>query len=488
MVRALEKQLKSPTTMGQNLFEKVWDAHKVRTLSNGQTQLFIGTHLIHEVTSPQAFGMLRDKGLKLAFPDRTFATVDHIVPTDQREEPFSDPLADGMIKELRRNADEFGVTYFDIASGKQGIVHVVGPEQGITQPGMTIACGDSHTATHGAFGAIAFGIGTTQVRDVLATQTMALSKLQVRRINVNGKLPPGVYAKDVILHIIKLLGAGGGKGFAYEYGGEVFDNMSMEERMTVCNMSIEGGARCGYVNPDEKTFEYLKGRPYAPSEENWDEAVKTWASYASDPDCQYDDVVEIDASEIAPSVTWGISPDQGSFINELIPTFDGMNDAETASLKEALDYMQLKPGTAVAGIPVDVCFVGSCTNGRVSDFREVAHFIKGTKVADGVKALAVPGSQIVDQLCRQEGIDKVFEEAGWEWREAGCSMCLAMNPDKLIGDQLCASSSNRNFKGRQGSPTGRTILMSPVMVAAAAITGKVSDARKVFGIEPMLLA
>ncbi|MEM1296838.1 MAG: 3-isopropylmalate dehydratase large subunit, partial [Verrucomicrobiota bacterium] len=421
-------------------------------------------------------------------PDRTFATVDHIVPTDQREEPFSDPLADGMIKELRKNADEFGVTYFDIASGKQGIVHVVGPEQGITQPGMTIACGDSHTATHGAFGAIAFGIGTTQVRDVLATQTMALSKLQVRRINVNGELPPGVYAKDVILHIIKLLGAGGGKGFAYEYGGEVFDNMSMEERMTVCNMSIEGGARCGYVNPDEKTFEYLKGRPYSPSKEDWDAAVETWKGFASDPDCQFDDVVDIEASEIEPSVTWGISPDQGSFINDLIPTFDGLNEAEAASLKEALDYMKLKPGTAVAGIPVDVCFVGSCTNGRLSDFREVANFIKGTTVADGVKALAVPGSQIVDHVCRKEGIDKVFEEAGWEWREAGCSMCLAMNPDKLIGDELCASSSNRNFKGRQGSPTGRTILMSPVMVAAAAITGKVSDARQVFVIEPMLLA
>ncbi len=474
--------------MGQNLFEKVWDAHTVRTLSNGQTQLFIGTHLIHEVTSPQAFGMLRDLGVKVAYPSRTFATVDHIVPTDQREEPFSDPLADAMIKELRKNADEFDVTYFDIASGKQGIVHVVGPEQGITQPGMTIACGDSHTATHGAFGAIAFGIGTTQVRDVLATQTMALSKLQVRRINVNGKLHPGVYAKDVILHIIKLLGAGGGKGFAYEYGGEVFDNMSMEERMTVCNMSIEGGARCGYINPDEKTFEYLKGRPYAPQGAEWDTAVEIWKNVASDPDCSYDDVVEIDAAEIAPSVTWGISPDQGAFIDETIPTFAGLNDAETASLKEALDYMKLAPGTAVAGIPVNVCFVGSCTNGRVSDFREVAKFIKGSQVADGVKALAVPGSQIVDQLCRKEGIDKIFEEAGWEWREAGCSMCLAMNPDKLIGDQLCASSSNRNFKGRQGSPTGRTILMSPVMVAAAAVTGKVSDARKVFGMTPMLLA
>ncbi len=474
--------------MAQNLFEKVWDAHAVRTLSNGQTQLFIGAHLIHEVTSPQAFGMLRDLGLKVPYPERTFATVDHIVPTDQREEPFSDPLADAMIKELRKNTEEFGITYFDLESGKQGIVHVVGPEEGITQPGMTIACGDSHTATHGAFGAIAFGIGTTQVRDVLATQTMALSKMKVRRINVNGKLAPGVYAKDVILHIIKLLGAGGGKGFAYEYGGEVFDNMSMEERMTVCNMSIEGGARCGYVNPDEKTFAYLEGRPYAPIGGDWQAAVERWKAMASDSGCSYDDVVEIDAAEIAPSVTWGISPDQGAFVDDLIPDFDGLDDAGRTSLREALDYMQLNPGTPIAGIPVDVCFIGSCTNGRLSDFREVAGHIKGTKVADGVKALAVPGSQIVDKLCREEGIDRIFAEAGWEWREAGCSMCLAMNPDQLIGDQLCASSSNRNFKGRQGSPTGRTILMSPVMVAAAAVTGAVSDARKVFGLTPMLLA
>jgi len=466
--------------MGKNLFEKVWEAHAVRPLANGQTQLLIGTHLIHEVTSPQAFGMLRDLGLKVRFPHRTFATVDHIVPTDQRQEPFSDPLADAMIKELRRNAEEFGITYFDLASGRQGIVHVVGPEQGITQPGTTIACGDSHTATHGAFGAIAFGIGTTQVRDVLATQTMALSKLKVRRIDVDGTLLPGVYAKDVILHIIKSLGAKGGIGYAYEYGGSVFDAMSMEERMTVCNMSIEGGARCGYVNPDAKTFDYLKGRPHAPGPQDWDDAVARWKSFASDPDCAYDDRVRIRAEDIAPSVTWGISPDQGAFIDESIPTFDGLDEAGTASLREALEYMKLAPGTPVKGIPVDVCFIGSCTNGRLSDFREVASRIRGTKVAPGVTALAVPGSQIVDRLCRQEGIDQIFRDAGWEWREAGCSMCLAMNPDKLVGDQLCASSSNRNFKGRQGSQTGRTILMSPIMVAAAAIQGKVADAREVF--------
>ena len=467
----------------KNLFEKVWELHAVRELSNGQTQLLIGTHLIHEVTSPQAFGMLRDLGLNVKYPQRTFATVDHIVPTNQRVEPFSDLLAQEMIDALRGNCREFGIAFFDIGSGGQGVVHVVGPEQGITQPGSTIACGDSHTATHGAFGAIAFGIGTTQIRDVLATQTIAMSKLKVRRINVGGKLQPGVYAKDVALHIIKLLGAKGGIGFAYEYGGSLFDNMSIEERMTVCNMSIEGGARCGYVNPDEKTFQYLKGRPYSPKGEAWDAAVEEWKLLASDPDCHYDDVVDIRAEDIAPSVTWGISPDQGIFVNENIPSVDEIDDPEARkSIEEALEYMKLKGGSSIAGTKVDVCFIGSCTNGRLSDFRETARLLKGHQVADGVKAIAVPGSEIVDHLCRREGIDEVFREAGFEWRGAGCSMCLAMNPDKLVGDQLCASSSNRNFKGRQGSPTGRTILMSPVMVAAAAVRGCVSDAREVFSL------
>ena len=469
--------------MAKNLFQKVWDAHAVRELSNGQTQLLIGTHLIHEVTSPQAFGMLRDLGIKVKYPERTFATVDHIVPTDQREEPFSDPLADAMIKELAKNAEEFGVTYFDLGSGKQGVVHVVGPEQGITQPGTTIACGDSHTATHGAFGAIAFGIGTTQVRDVLATQTMSLGKLKVRRINVEGQLKPGVCAKDVALHIIGLLGAKGGIGYAYEYGGSLFDSFSMEERMTVCNMSIEGGARCGYVNPDQKTFDYLKGRPYSPSDENWDEAVEKWKSFASDSDCEYDDTVNISAEDIAPTVTWGVSPDQGFSIEGLIPDPKvEENENDRLSIQEAIDYMKLEPGNPIKGTKIDVAFLGSCTNGRLSDFREVAKFLKGHKVSEGVKAIAVPGSQIVDLMAKKEGIDKIFSEAGFEWRGAGCSMCLAMNPDKLVGDQLCASSSNRNFKGRQGSPTGRTVLMSPVMVAAAAVNGHISDAREVFSL------
>jgi 3-isopropylmalate/(R)-2-methylmalate dehydratase large subunit len=469
--------------MGKTLFAKVWESHVTGTLANGQTQLLIDTHLVHEVTSPQAFGMLRDLNLKVAYPHRTFATVDHIVPTDVQTEPFADPLAAEMIKELRKNAVEFGITYFDLSSGKQGIVHVVGPEQGITQPGTTIACGDSHTATHGAFGAIAFGIGTTQVRDILATQTMALSKMKVRRINVDGQLRPGVYAKDVILHIIRLLGANGGIGYAYEYGGSLFDAMSMEERMTVCNMSIEGGARCGYVNPDEKTFEYLKGRPYSPKGAEWDATVEKWRAVASDKDAVYDDVVNIKAEDVPPTVTWGTSPDQGISVTENVPTLESAaTDAQRVSIQDALAYMKLPAGKPIKGTKIDVAFIGSCTNGRLSDFREVAKFIKGRKVAAGVKAIAVPGSQIVDVLARQEGLDKVFSEAGFEWRGAGCSMCLAMNPDKLVGDQLCASSSNRNFKGRQGSPTGRTVLMSPVMVAAAALTGSIADAREVFAI------
>ena len=469
--------------MRKSLFEKVWEAHSVRTLANGQTQLLIGTHLIHEVTSPQAFGMLQDKGLPVKYPHRTFATVDHIVPTDEAVEPYSDPLAQGMIEELRKNCAENKITFFDTGTGKQGVVHIVGPEQGITQPGTTIACGDSHTATHGAFGAIAFGIGTSQVRDVLATQTIALGKLKVRRINVDGKLQPGVYAKDVILHIIRQLGTQGGTGYAYEYGGATFDNMTMEERMTVCNMSIEGGARVGYVNPDETTFEYLKGRPYSPDGEAWDVAVENWSTFASDAGCAYEDVVNIDAREIPPTVTWGINPGQGVGIDENIPSIeDGFTQSERESMDEALRYMKFEGGTPVKGKKIDVAFIGSCTNGRLSDLQEVARHVKGHKVAENVQGIVVPGSQVVASIAVRLGLDKVFIEAGFEWRGAGCSMCLAMNPDKLSGDQLCASSSNRNFKGRQGSPTGRTMLMSPLMVAAAAVTGEVSDAREVFGV------
>jgi 3-isopropylmalate/(R)-2-methylmalate dehydratase large subunit len=464
----------------QNLFEKVWDAHAVGELQNGQTQLFVGRHLIHEVTSPQAFGMLREKNLPVRYPERTFATVDHIVPTNETQEPYSDPLADAMIKDLRKNCDDFGVTFFDTDTGKQGIVHVVGPEQGLTQPGMTIACGDSHTSTHGAFGAIAFGIGTSQVRDLLATQTMALGKLKVRRIEVNGTLNAGIYAKDVILHIIKLLGVNGGTGYAYEYAGDVFDAFSMEERMTACNMSIEGGARAGYVNPDAKTYAYLKGRPYSPRNNDWDDAVSKWESFRSDEGCHYDDLVKIDAADIGPTVTWGINPSQAIGIDESIPDPTLFEIEDRASIEEAIEYMKISPGAPIKGTAIDVAFIGSCTNGRISDLEEVASQLNGHKVKEGIKAIVVPGSQVVSKLAEEKGLDKIFRDAGFECRFAGCSMCLAMNPDKLIGDQLCASSSNRNFKGRQGSPTGRTMLMSPTMVAAAAITGVITDSREVF--------
>lgn len=460
------------------LFDKVWDAHTVGVLPSGQTQLFIGLHLIHEVTSPQAFAMLRERGLTVMFPDRTVATVDHIVPTDNQARPLADDLAEEMMQSLEQNVQEYHIRFYNVGSGNQGIVHVIAPEQGLTQPGMTIACGDSHTSTHGAFGAIAFGIGTSQVRDVLASQTLALAKLKVRRVQVNGALKPGVYAKDVILHIIRKLGVKGGVGYAYEFAGTTFEQMSMEERMTVCNMSIEGGARCGYINPDQVTFDYIQGRDFAPQGSAWDQAVAWWRSIASDTDAQYDDVVVFDAAEIAPTVTWGITPGQGIAIDEMVPTPDQMPAEERAIAAEAYQYMDLQPGHPIQGVPVDVCFVGSCTNGRISDLREAAKFAQGRHVAAGVKAFIVPGSERVKQQAESEGLDKIFLEAGFEWREAGCSMCLAMNPDKLQGRQLSASSSNRNFKGRQGSASGRTLLMSPAMVVAAAVTGQVTDVRQ----------
>ncbi len=462
----------------RTLFDKVWHSHTVKILPSGQTQLFIGLHLVHEVTSPQAFAMLRERGLKVLYPDRTVATVDHIVPTENQARPFVDTLAEEMIKALETNAQESGIRFYNIGSGSQGIVHVIAPEQGLTQPGMTVACGDSHTSTHGAFGAIAFGIGTSQVRDVLASQTLALSKLKVRKIEVNGELPPGVYAKDVILHIIRKLGVQGGVGYAYEYGGTTIEAMSMEERMTVCNMSIEGGARCGYINPDAVTFEYLQGRDFAPQGADWDNAVAWWKSMRSDADAIYDDVVVFSAGEIEPTITWGITPGQGIGVNEVIPIPETLPESDRSLAQEAYQYMQLTPGTPIKGMKINVCFVGSCTNGRISDLREAAKFAQGRHVAEGVKAFIVPGSERVKVQAEAEGLDKIFQEAGFEWREAGCSMCLAMNPDKLHGDQISASSSNRNFKGRQGSSTGRTLLMSPAMVIAAAINGQVSDVRE----------
>jgi 3-isopropylmalate/(R)-2-methylmalate dehydratase large subunit len=466
--------------MGKSLFQKVWEAHTVRTLPDGRTQLFIGLHLIHEVTTPQAFGMMRDLGLKVAHPERTFATLDHIIPTDTRLRPFKDDLAEQMSLALAESCRQFGIKYFDEHSGVQGIVHVVGPEQGLTQPGMTICCGDSHTSTHGALGAVAFGIGTSQVRDVLSTQTLAMAPLKVRRIRVTGKLGAGVYAKDVILHVIRKLGVNGGTGFAYEYAGDTIERMSMDERMTLCNMSIEGGARVGYVNPDETTFAYLEGRPYAPKAQDWDKAVSYWKSIASDADATFDDDVHFRAEDIPPSLTWGVNPGQVISIDEPLPTPDAYPENERAGIADALKYMQLSAGAPIKGTKVDVTFIGSCTNSRLSDLREVAKFVKGKRVKPGVKALVVPGSQVVKADAEREGLHDVFTQAGFEWREPGCSMCLGMNPDRLVGTQLCASSSNRNFKGRMGSPTGRTVLMSPVMVAAAAIQGELSDAREVF--------
>ena len=460
------------------LFDKVWDAHTVGTLPSGQTQLFIGLHLIHEVTSPQAFAMLRERELKVAYPDRTVATVDHIVPTEDQTRPYADSLAEEMMQALERNCQENDITFYNVGSGSQGIVHVIAPEQGLTQPGMTIACGDSHTSTHGAFGAIAFGIGTSQVRDVLASQTLSLSKLKVRRVEVNGTLKPGVYAKDVILHIIRKLGVKGGVGYAYEFAGTTFEQMDMEERMTVCNMAIEGGARCGYVNPDQVTYEYLQGRDFAPKGEDWNRAIAWWNNIRSDADAIYDDVIVFDAESIAPTVTWGITPGQGIAVDESIPMQDSIAADERAIAEDAYHYMDLAPGQPIQGTKVDVCFVGSCTNGRISDLREAAKFAKGRHVANGVKAFIVPGSERVKQQAEAEGLHEIFLTAGFEWREAGCSMCLAMNPDKLQGRQLSASSSNRNFKGRQGSSSGRTLLMSPAMVVAAAVTGQVTDVRE----------
>lgn len=467
--------------MGKTLYQKVWEAHTVGVLPDGRTQLFIATHYVHEVTSPQAFAMLRENGLPVLHPERTFATVDHIIPTDNQQEPFADERAQKMISALRSNCQGSGIRFFDLSSGQQGIVHMIGPELGISQPGMTIVCGDSHTATHGALGAVAMGIGSTQVRDVLATQTLALSPLKVRQVRVDGSLRPGVTAKDVALHIIGRLGAQSGLGYAYEFAGSVVEQMDMDGRLTLCNLAIEGAARCGYVNPDETTFAYLKGRPYAPKGADWDAAVERWKSFASDVDAVYDDIVRIEAADIEPTVTWGISPDMSVGISATLPELSqAKNDEQKRAWEAAYKYMKFVPGEQIKGKKVDVVFIGSCTNGRIQDFRAVAPLLKGQHVAPGVRALAVPGSQMTAKQCEEEGIADIFRQAGFEWRLPGCSMCLAMNPDKLVGDQLCASTSNRNFKGRQGSPTGRTLLMSPLMAAATAITGNVSDPREVF--------
>jgi 3-isopropylmalate/(R)-2-methylmalate dehydratase large subunit len=459
--------------MGQTLFQKVWAAHAVRTLRAGRTQILVGRHFIHEVTSPQAFDMLRARGWTVPFPDRTTATLDHVVPTDVAAgPPFADAVAEAMAVTLERNCAQFGIALLGRGDVRQGIVHVIGPELGLTQPGMTIACGDSHTSTHGAFGALAFGIGTSQVRDVLASQSLALEPLRVRRVAFHGPLRDGVYAKDLALAMIGRLGVNGGVGYAYEYAGPTVAALDMEQRMTLCNMAVEGGARVGYVNPDDTTFRYLEGRPFAPAGRAFQRAVQWWRSFHSDADAAFDDEVAIDAGSVEPMVTWGTNPGQVVPVTGRIPT------PATRDGAQSLEFMRLESGHPIAGTAVDVAFIGSCTNGRLSDLRDAARVLRGRHVHPRVRALVVPGSAGVKRAAEQEGLHRVFEEAGFEWRAPGCSLCLAMNSDRLIGGELCASSSNRNFKGRQGSPTGRTLLMSPAMVAAAATAGEVRDVRE----------
>jgi len=461
------------------LYDKVWDRHKVTTLPNGQDQLFVGLHLIHEVTSPQAFGMLRERDIEVARPDLTLATVDHIVPTANQDRPYSDDAAENMMAELEDNVRDAGIRFLDPTSGDQGIVHVVGPEQGITQPGRTIVCGDSHTSTHGAFGALAFGIGTSQIRDVLATQTIAMEKQKVRKIQVDGELSEGVEAKDIILEIIRRLGTEGGVGYVYEYAGEAIENLDMEGRMSICNMSIEGGARAGYVNPDETTYEWMKETDYfQENPEKFEELKPYWESISSDEDAEYDDVVHIDASELDPVVTWGTTPGQGIGIDDPIPAPEDLADDKVDTARRAQEHMRVEPGESMNGYDIDVAFLGSCTNARLPDLRRAARIVEGREVDDDVRAMVVPGSQRVQKAAEEEGLKDIFEAAGFDWRNAGCSMCLGMNEDQLEGDEASASSSNRNFVGRQGSKDGRTVLMNPQMVAAAAIEGEVSDVRE----------
>jgi len=460
------------------LYDKVWDRHKVTTLPNGQDQLFVGLHLIHEVTSPQAFGMLQERGLEVARPDLTHATVDHIVPTASQDRPYADDAAENMMAELEENVRDAGIEFSDPTTGDQGIVHVIGPEQGITQPGKTIVCGDSHTSTHGAFGALAFGIGTSQIRDVLATQTIAMEKQKVRKIQVDGELGEGVEAKDVILEIIRRLGTEGGVGYVYEYAGEAIEDLGMEGRMSICNMSIEGGARAGYVNPDETTYEWMEETDYFQKHpEKFDELKPYWESIRSDEDAEYDDVVHIDANELEPVVTWGTTPGQSVGIHDPIPHPEDLAADKQDTARRAQKHMRVEPGETMEGYDIDVAFLGSCTNARLPDLRRGARIVKGHQVADDVRAFVVPGSQRVQRVAEEEGLADVFREAGFDWRNAGCSMCLGMNEDQLEGDEACASSSNRNFVGRQGSKDGRTVLMNPRMVAAAAITGEVTDVR-----------
>ena len=464
--------------MSKTLYDKIWEDHLVHQQNDGTELLYVDRHLIHEVTSPQAFEGLRINKRTVRRPDLTLAVADHNVPTSDRSKGIADEESRIQVETLRNNCKEFSVELFDMNDKRQGIVHIIGPEQGFTQPGTVIVCGDSHTATHGAFGALAFGVGTSEVEHVLATQTLIQKKSKNLRINVNGKLPIGVTAKDVILKIIGTIGTAGGTGYVIEFSGEVIRNLSMEERMTICNMTIEAGARAGLIAPDQKTFDYLKGKPKSPRGDSWDKALAFWKTLYSDKDAKFDKEVNINAGDIEPLVTWGTSPQDVAAITSNVPDpEDEKNDERRNAMYRSLEYMGLKPNVKITDIKIDIVFIGSCTNGRIEDLRNAAKIVKGKKVAKTVNAMVVPGSGLVKDQAEKEGLDKVFIEAGFDWREPGCSMCLAMNADKLNPKERCASTSNRNFEGRQGRG-GRTHLVSPAMAAAAAIDGCLTDVRK----------
>ncbi|MBM4426411.1 MAG: 3-isopropylmalate dehydratase large subunit [Chloroflexi bacterium] len=463
----------------KTLFDKIWESHVVTEQEGAPAILYIDLHLVHEVTSPQAFTGLRQRGLKVRRPDKTLATMDHSIPTTPIDVPIADAMAAAQIKIMEQNAEEFGITLHGMTSPHRGIVHVIGPELGRTQPGMTIVCGDSHTATHGAFGALAFGIGTSEVEHVLATQCLLQKKPKTYEVRVDGKLGHGVSAKDIILALIARIGVGGGTGHVFEYTGEAIRGLTMEQRMTICNMSIEGGARAGMIAPDETTFEYLKGREFAPQGADWEKAVAKWRMLPSDEGATYDKSITLNAADLEPMITYGTNPGMGMRITDRIPTVDTFTEAsQKAAFEKAMTYMGLQPGQSLLGQKVDVVFIGSCTNSRISDLRLAAGMLKGRKIADATRVMVVPGSQDVKKQAEQEGLDKVFKEAGAEWREAGCSMCIAMNGDQLQPGQYAISTSNRNFEGRQGKG-GRTFLASPVTAAATAINGVVTDPRTI---------
>ena len=462
----------------KTLFEKIWDKHLIASIDADTNLLFIDMHLVHEVTSPQAFDSLRISNRKVKFPELTLATVDHGVPTSNRALGIKDPLSKKQIDALEDNCKEFGVTIYGVNDPRQGIVHVIGPEQGITQPGMTIVCGDSHTATHGAFGALAFGIGTSEVEHVLATQTLAMNKPKTMKVEVVGELNETITPKDVILGIIRKIGTGGGAGHVIEYSGDAIKKMSMENRMTICNMSIEGGARAGMIAPDEITYEYLKNKNFAPKNDDWDKAINEWKELYSDDDAEFDKTIKINVNDLKPSISWGTNPSQVIFIDEVIPSPNSFqNEADKEAAERALEYMDLKPGQKFDDISLDRVFIGSCTNGRLEDLRAAAKVIEGKKVHENINAMVVPGSTLVKKQAEEEGLDEIFINAGFDWREAGCSMCLGMNPDILQPGERCASTSNRNYEGRQGVG-GRTHLVSPQMAAAAAINGYFVDIRE----------